>query len=473
MTRLSISKLPKLHRLIVYFCLLILPIIATVATAQTTEPTPQEILQPQEVRPLPAGLDRIPTFNSNSPELVLGEGILLSTFPSENKTNPNAHLNYPFQGYFDIFAHHVAKAPTENDLRTLYLGIILNNPNSKAVNVDILQSATYVSQPDAPFIELPAQVENPDGNVYAGPGSRAMNDILRDRRSTFFPSKLVLPPNSSQMLVNLPIPVSLLEPPINGRSTYIRLKTDGKIYAASLAKFAPTDDNGTERKPTLAEWQELLAGGNLSSPRDKTPTEPGASGSVIYGRVAGVSMGSRWQATISDNSDSDSDNPTLTIPASGNAFSYPISSLDGGTLGTNQVQSAPMVVRYPDTAYKAHGNYGVQYSLTLPLKNTTDNEQTVTIALQTPIKQDKIDGGLRFFDPLPKPVFFRGTVKISYRDDSDRDMEQYFHLVQKRGQRGEPLAVLNLKSQELREVKFDLLYPPDATPPQVLTIATK
>ena len=31
---------------------------------------PQQIVRPQEVRPLPAQLDTVPVFNSNSPELV-------------------------------------------------------------------------------------------------------------------------------------------------------------------------------------------------------------------------------------------------------------------------------------------------------------------------------------------------------------------------------------------------------------------
>ena len=28
-----------------------------------------------------------------------------------------------------------------------------------------------------------------------------------------------------------------------------------------------------------------------------------------------------------------------------------------------------MLVRYPDTAYRAHGNYGIRYSFRLPLYN--------------------------------------------------------------------------------------------------------
>jgi hypothetical protein len=138
-------------------------------------------------------------------------------------------------------------------------------------------------------------------------------------------------------------------------------------------------------------------------------------------------------------------------------------------LGTKQVQSAPMAVRYPDTAYQAHGNYGVQYSLTMPLFNPTRQTRTVTVALETPIKQDRLNGGLRFFQPLPKPTFFRGTVRVSYRAQG-RTQTQYYHLVQKRGQQGDPLVTLTLPPWARNTVQVDLLYPPDATPPQVLTL---
>lgn len=118
------------------------------------------------IRPLTGELNQIPVFNSNSPELIVGEGILLSTFPPDNKNTPTAHLNYPLQGRFDIFAHHVAKAVDENDTRTLYLGIILQNPTNETVTINILQGSSYLSQPDAPFIKLPSLVES--SNTYAG-----------------------------------------------------------------------------------------------------------------------------------------------------------------------------------------------------------------------------------------------------------------------------------------------------------------
>src|SRR5690349_18219026 len=82
------------------------------AVAQTSpKPAPQEIVQSGEVRPLPGKLDTIPVFNSNSPEWIKTEGILLSTFPPNGKKVPAAHLNFPFQGRFDLFAHHYTHTP--------------------------------------------------------------------------------------------------------------------------------------------------------------------------------------------------------------------------------------------------------------------------------------------------------------------------------------------------------------------------
>jgi Protein of unknown function (DUF3370) len=434
-------------------------------------PKPETIALPQVIRVLPGRLDKILVFNSNSPEVVQTEGILLSTFPKEGKTHPEAHLNLAFQGRFDIFAHHISnqiKSPPP--LKTLYLGIVLHNPGTETITVDVLQAASYLSQPDAPFVDLPPMTENPLGTVYAGPGDRVTNDILRRQRQTSWPATLVIPPGTSTMLFNAPIPVKELEQPINGRSTLAYLRSSGPVYAASLGMYAKTDEAGQERAPNLAEWETLLETGELSTPRDKVPTIPRAKGPLIYGRVAGVAQGSHWYAQITDPG---TPSQHLTIPKAGEAFSYPLSALDRGTFGTGQIQSAPMTVRYPDTAYAAHGNYCVQYSLTLPLYNPTEMAQKVTVALQTPLKADAKPTELSFLSPPPKRVFFRGTVRVRYKDDGGNAQSRYVQLVQFRGQQGEALVELNLEAKASRLVQVDFLYPPDATPPQVLTVQTK
>ena len=455
----------------------------------------QEFIRPQEVRVLPGELDTVPVFNSNSPEVVRQSGILLSTFPPQGKRHPQAHLNYAFRGRFDVFAHHVARADRPDDTPTLYNGILIYNPSrTQSITIDTLQAASFLGTPDAPFVNLPTLVANDVGRVFSGPGSRVVDQVLRGQRQSHWPPRMTLRPGQSEMLINLPIPVPrtpAAQGPVRGpqamannnnnlprnttsssnaRSTLARLYSSGPVYVASMSMIAPRQADGTEGIPTKQDWERLLVNGSLLTPRDVAPSPLTASSAsrFFYGRVAGVSRGSQWTAQITDTPGGD----RLTIPRTGEAFSYGLSTLQRGTFGTGQIQSAPMIVRYPDTAYLAHGNYGVHYNLAMPLHNPTSSPQTVTLSIQTPIKQDIADRGLRFLRSPNENVFFRGTVRVRYRDDQAQVQQRYFHIVQHRGQQGDPLVTVTLQPGERRLVMVDYLYPPDATPPQVLTVQT-
>lgn len=427
---------------------------------------PHEIIQPSRVRALPGELNDVPVFNSNSPEVVSTEGILLSTFPPAGKKHPQAHLDFAFQGRFDIFSHHLAKARTSEETHTLFQGILLHNPNSQPATIEILQGLSYLTKPHAPFINLSDYKLDPRGNVYSGPGSRLVNEFLRGNSQGNWPSEMVLQPQQSKMLLNMPIPVGRRTPSSNARSTLMRLQSDRSVYVANLAMYAPLNEEGQETMPQLEDWKKLLKKGDLAGPRDLKPTPLGVRGmKTIYSRVAGVAKGSRWEATLT-NSDSD----RLAIPTSGRAIAYGLSTLHRGRLGTNQVQSGEMLVRYEDTAYYAHGNYGVEYDLTIPLYNPTEKVQTVNLSLSTPLKQDDNAQELLFFTPPQKQVFFRGTVRLKYKDQQGNEQTRYVHLVQQRGHQGKPLISLQLEPQQTRTVEVNLIYPPDSTPPQVLTI---
>ncbi len=436
-------------------------------TSNTTSPTStaQEIVRSNAIRILPGQLDNIPMFNSNSPEWVKTEGILLSTFPPENKQVPTAHLNFPFKGEFTLFASHFTHTPP--NLQTLYLGILVRNPGKQPVTLSIPAGASYLLEPDAPFQRQPPMSESPNGEVYSGPGIRAADSLLRGIRQADFPAQLEIPPGESRMLMNHPIPVKGLEKPVNGRGNFFRLNSSDTVYVASLAMYAQKNPDGTERAPTLAEWQQLLNTGGLAGPRDKVPTPPEqTSGQLIYGRVAGVQQGSTWQATLTD-----AGTTQLNLPPANRPISYVISTLRGGRLGTNQVQAAQMLVRYPDTAYEAHANYGVHYDLTLPLSNPTDRPQVVALTLETPRKEDRLSrNGLIFRQPPWDFPLFRGTVRLRYADDSQQDVTRYVHLWQRQGQVVDPLVKLTLQPGEMRSIHLDFLYPPDSVPPQVLTL---
>jgi hypothetical protein len=404
----------------------------------------------------------VAVFNSNSPEIVRMDGILLSTFPPQGKRQPSAHLNYAFEGRFDVFAHHIGKANSPQAPQTLYFGLMISNPETRPVDLLVMEANSYLTR-NAPFVSLSGQVEE-RRRVYSGPGSRMSGSAVRRERGLNLPVKVTLAPGETRLFTSLPINAS------NGRSTLMRLYSSGKLHMASLSMFARRD-NGRERAPTASEWQTVLQNGVLVTPRDRVPTPPGrlpADGKFIYGRVAGVAQGAEWRATLTDGS-----SDTLSLPAAGQSVSYAINTLDNGTLGTNQIQSAPMIRRYPDTAYRAHGNYGITYNLTIPLANRAPQAQQVALLLQTPLKENRLSRqGLRFLNPPAPQVFFRGSVRVQYADAQGQAQVRYLHLVQRRGQQGEPLVQFTLPPKSQQSVTVEFVYPPDATPPQVLTIQT-
>ncbi len=243
----------------------------------------------------------------------------------------------------------------------------------------------------------------------------------------------------------------------------MRLVSDRPVYMANLAK-------NSDRPPTVNEWQKLLDTGSLAGKRDPIPTpldpprEP-----TVFSRVAGVSQGTQWQAKITDNSSVSE----LAIPQPGKAYSYPLGTVHLITLSTGQIQSASMVKRYTDTAYFAHSNYGVEYNLTLPLHNPSNQIRTVTLSIETPLKDEGGRDRLLFLNPQVEQVFFRSTVRLRYTNDNGVEQTRYIHLVQRRGQQGEALMTLKMPPGDQRQAQVDFLYPPDSTPPQVLTVRTE
>ena len=466
----------------------------TLPTAEQAQLVAQAdvITIPQEVRSLPGGLDNVPVFNSNSPEIISSDGILLSTFPSRVKSDPSAHLDYTFNGRFDVFSHHVARGQDDRDTRTVYESILVHNPGNRPVTLTIRDGASHISQ-ESPWNEIATGTSNLYSNNFSGPGSRVMNDVLRGRRQSSLPAQVTIPAGESHLLLNAPIPLRRLNvatdgtlppgspitppptsassgegPRLNGRSTLMRLNSSGPVYVASLAMHAP-QTNGNERVPSLDEWKQLLFRGQLSTPRDLSPSRPGSRENPFrYGRVSGVAEGSQWRGTLSDRGSSQ-----LAIPQPGAHISYGLSTLERNTFGTGQVQSAPVTARYGDTAYRANGNYGIEYNLAVPLVNNTDSPKTVALSMQTPLQNDSLNDALEFYASPEPRVFFRGTVLVIYQADDGRSRAAYTYLVQNRGEQGTPLAEVTLAPGEQRDMTVQLLYPPDATPPQVLTISTR
>jgi hypothetical protein len=69
-------------------------------------------------------------------------------------------------------------------------------------------------------------------------------------------------------------------------------------------------------------------------------------------------------------------------------------------------------------------------------------------------------------------VVFRGTVEVAGLDGAEgRPVgRQAFHLVQRAGQQGPALGTVSLAPGQERTLQVRLIYPADATPPQVLSL---
>ena len=413
----------------------------------------------QQVRALPGQLDEVLMVNDNNPELITGEGILVSTFAQK------PGLNLALNGRFDLFSHHVYAGQPDQLDSTLWLAVVAKPVGEAPVTLRLLEGSTSLSQATrkgqtgSPFLPLPSLMAESGTAIASGPGSKVAGDLLRGDKAHELPQQWTIPAGSITPLVVLPIPVAGLDPLLNGRNLQLRLQSSGSIHLATLAAYGDDD-----KAPGAQRWSKLLQAGK-QSPKEHQPTPRGARGRMVYSRVSGVQVGSTWNATLTDPGSN-------YLNVGGAPISWPISSLERGDLKTGQVQTAELHVFDSGTAWAAHGNYGVEYDLTLPLRNEDSQQRTVAVTLESPEKNGSGNGQLVFKSNNSGPVMFRGPIEVTGLDGEQGrpSGRRRFHLVLRRGQQGPQLGLITLAPGEQRSVRIRLLYPADATPPQVLSL---
>ena len=433
------------------------PVGALVEPAEKSELRDAEI-----IRPLPGALDSVPVFNSNCPEVVLGEGVLLSTFKSG--VDPSSTLPYEFMGDFDVFFHHIADGKKSGHMENLYLGLVARNDGKKSARLEIKSGASYLSQPDAPFIKLKEKVDNTGGDVYAGPGDRVTTELLLDKIKDNLKGTIEIPPGKTVLVRSFAIPVNNLEPPLNGRNGLLHLHSDRPVSLALVSLFARKTDTDKFVEPQAADFIAIAEKGELTQPRGLKASVPGEPGPIKYGRVAGIATGSSWKA---------SEKAAIEIGSTPFTLHYPISTVIGGMFGTGQIQSAPLAARLADTAWAAHGNYGILYDLTIPVKNNFKKIVSCHLRLDSPVKSDVKGRAPQYLSPPSTMVFFRGTVQHQVLKDDNQISKGVSHLVLHHGEKGPDLSVFDLEPGKTAEVNIRLIYPADSTPPQVVSLEIK
>lgn len=435
----------------------------------TPTPAPQvQVEVPVRLQPLPGRLDDTLVFNSNNPEIVQEPGILLSTLTPTASEDAAVYLDQAFEGSFSVFSHHIAKDVTPGE-KLLYLGFLATNRTDREVSVDLTAGGSYLSQPDAPFKALDPLILDPEGTVYAGPGDRIATELLHGR-SPLAPTRFTLAPRQTLLLYHWSIPTTVaIGPPINGRTTLLRMRSDGPVSLSEVAYFAPKSPGGAFTTPVPDDFLAVLLAARRAGPAEPaaTPYVPGSpppKGAVRYGRVAGVSKGDRWSGAFEGSQ----------LPLPGERLGYPIATAYLNPMGTGQIQSAPMVRRYDGTAYQAHGNYGVTYDLRIPLDNPSQTPRTFNLSLSHPTRVvgDRPASAAVYVNPPNRPVMFRGPVRVEWFDEAGLKQVRFVHLVIQHGQVMPPFVSLEVPARTRYDVMLTLLFPADATPPQLLSISS-
>lgn len=386
------------------------------------------------VKTLPGALDRTPVLNSNHPEILHGPGIAVSTLPGPGE----AHLDYAFRGTFEVFTHHQNRSG-----RVLFQAVTLHNPSDRPVAVAVGPSAAAVTA-DAPYRDHgPRPVDDRGNQQASGPGDMAAGRFLRGARAIAAPS-IVLAPGETRVVHALRLPVG------NEGTGHFRFTADGPVHGAVVIEDAP---------PTHASVTARLAAGHLvaRNPEDRLPTPPGAPGQLIFGRVAGVQEGAAWRARVTN----DAAGQTFQVTDRPSEQGFLIVGKRTNTLGTGQDHAAALLRRYPDSAYAAHGNYGVTYEVSVPLRNTAGTTREVSLYLDSPGKE------------LPLSRVFRGAIALDITGPDGQTRTEVVHVSQKAGELGgAPLVRVKLAPGETSTVRARLVYPANSTPPHVLRVAT-
>ena len=128
----------------------VLSVEPRLAQANEEPPQPVEIITEQIVRPLPGGLNDVPVFNSNSPELVGEPGIFalyLFRPRARQRLAPiltcllrAALMSLPIMFYKALDYD----AETPELLDSLYVGVLIHNPSSEPVTVRVLSGASLL-----------------------------------------------------------------------------------------------------------------------------------------------------------------------------------------------------------------------------------------------------------------------------------------------------------------------------------------
>ena len=386
----------------------------------------------QRARALNGSFNNIPVLHSNQPEIVKGPGILVNTAPGSGiafeNNQPINNATFTFNGAFGVHMHHKyypqdsSKLGGRRDRGLLTVAAIAINPGSKPITLTFSEGSVKNSF-EAPYHPNKLMGVKPLGPRpwNTGPGDATAVQILRGELDRKLPREIVIPPNSSKVIVSTILPARGI---MNG---LLRGQSNGPFHMAVVA----AEETRNEQDLIAVLDRGRLAPGRIYLNRIRE-IETGQ----VFSRVAGVALGDQYSAVIQH----DLDQGPLHVP---------LTSTSKHHFGTRDIQVNQLSTRMIDSAVNNVGTYGVRFDVEMNLFGDGDHE----LVLSHPVAAGR--------SPF---TAFRGSIGIQ-TDEGYKEV----HVGMRSGQ-SLSISDLNLQEGTNNLVKVSLVYPADATPGHLLSV---
>lgn len=429
-----------------------------------------------QLMPLPGTFNHIPVFYSNRPELLKTPGEILNSADLSGESE--------LKGSFSVFAHHVVEtAPF--DFSGFRLGLLVRPAAKKTVTLNLHKAFIARTQPDAPFISTPSVwVQSKTDKMISGPGDAMAWARLHDQNN--YPKDALLARtlpavftfNQEILVADIEVPTFPLGLGIigerNAMSAWLDMSSTAPVEMRWVALKTSASGNASvtdyqSAAQAKAGPAELPA--TVYDPKAKPP-----SGVFRFGRVAGIAQGTEWKGeyTLSDEA--------IESLQQGKRLAWPVATTYLKAWA-GQNQSAPLLARDIHSAVESHGNYGLAYRMTYTLSNPTQSPLKLDWRWTQPTAvtpQNTLTNTLTYAPQ--SQIVFRGSIRVEEqcqnqdgltKMDADPPDIKVYHLQTQQGHWHMPFYEQNLLPGHQCRLLFEWVYPPDAIPPQVLSVEKK
>lgn len=432
------------------------------------EPDPSAFITERQayLYPLPGALNDKTVFYSNRPELIKTPGEILNS----------GSLNHDFS----VFAHHVVETEFF-DFSGFRLGLLVRPAQQESLTLTLHKAFMARTRPESPFIPLdPVLKQSVESPAVSGPGDAMAWARLQQHNlypASALPATLPLSLTLDKEILLTDIDVSTFPLGFIGErntlSAWLDISTTGPVEMRWVAIKT------TKASASLLDYQQAAqqaAGPQELPATNYDPKEAPPKGVFRFGRVAGLVQGTQWQGEqILSPED-------LERLRHGTLLAWPVATTYLKSWA-KQNQSAPVIVRQKDSAVESHGNYGIDYQVSYRLKNINTEPLTLqwqwtqpnTVKKTDPKRSSPSPGSLNTLSYTPKAqIVFRGSIQVQ---DSCKEMaantdsDIAYHLQTQEGHWHTPFYIQTIPPGADCQIVFRWVYPPDAIPPQLLSVA--